>query len=432
RRAAEEALRQANPELEARVEERTADLQRAVAELKAVGAHLHRARDEAVAASRAKDDFLAALSHELRTPLNPVLMLASDAAEDPALPEAVRADFAAIRKNVEVEAGLIDDLLDLTRISRGKLAFENRVLDVSRVLRDALAAVQPEVERKQLAVELDLTAPRAAIAGDAVRLQQIFWNVLRNAAKFTAEQGNIRVRTHNSGNCIVVTVADSGIGMTPDELERVFDPFSQGNHAVEGISRRFGGLGLGLTIARRLVEHHGGRITASSPGRGRGTSMAIEFPLAAEAPAGDEPHATTAPAAHVDGTSRRPVSPAAPAPALRILLVEDHAATRATLSRLLTRRRHLVSAAGTLADALALADAESFDLLVSDIGLPDGDGCALMQQLRERQPALQGIALSGYGMQEDLARSRAAGFARHFIKPINARALDKAIEELRA
>jgi PAS domain S-box-containing protein len=400
-----------------------------VTALKEVGNALQRARDEALAASRAKDDFLAALSHELRTPLNPVLLVASDAAENAALPEAVRADFATIRRNIEVEASLIDDLLDLTRITRGKLAFESRLLDVHRVLRDALHAVEPEVGRKGLVLEITFDAARTSVAGDAMRLQQVFWNVLRNAAKFTAEGGRIGVRTANADEHVVITVTDTGIGMSPEELARIFTPFSQGDHAVEGISHRFGGLGLGLTIAKRLVELHGGNISATSAGRGAGATLTITLPLVANAPAGNATEVTRgrqeSPAASaVNGAARAPVAP------LRILLVEDHAATRDTLSRLLSRRRHIVLSASTVADAMALAATQPFDLLVSDIGLPDGDGCNLMQQLRVRQPGLAGIALSGYGMEKDVARSRAAGFALHFTKPIDVRALDRAIAGL--
>jgi PAS domain S-box-containing protein len=396
-----------------------------VTALKEIGADLQRARDEAVAASRAKDDFLAVLSHELRTPLNPVLMIASDAATNPDLPEAVREDFAAIRKNIEIEAGLIDDLLDLTRISRGKLVFRFRPLDVHRVVQEALAAVQGELDQKGLRVEVDLVATNSTVAGDAMRLQQVFWNVLRNAAKFTAAGGRIHVRTHNGERSIVVSVADTGIGMSPEELERIFDPFSQGDHTTQGISRRFGGLGLGLTIARRLVEHHDGFISAASPGRGQGATIAVTLPLVTVAPrdAGIE----AGEASRVRGIVANGELDTSVVRSLRVLLVEDHAATRKTLQRLLTRRRHTVASAGTIAEALALAQAESFELLVSDIGLPDGDGCTLMQELRRAQPGIAGIALSGYGMEEDVARSRAAGFERHFVKPVDVRALDRAI-----
>lgn len=406
RRHAEEALRQVNADLEERVQERTADL---------------------VAASRAKDDFLAALSHELRTPLNPALMIASDAEENGSLAESVRADFAAIRKNIELEAGLIDDLLDLTRISRGKLVFERQRLDLHRVLSEAMTAIRPEVERKGIVLDMHLEAGLTTVSGDPVRLQQVFWNVLRNAAKFTGDGGSIRVQSRDVDNRVVVTVTDTGIGMSTDELGRIFTPFTQGDHASEGISSRFGGLGLGLTIARRIVDHHGGRISASSPGPGRGSTLQVELPLAPS----DEGSASAAP------PPSTPAAPAAPTgdregavPPLRILLVEDHAATRQTLARLLARRRHAVVSAATMTEALEAFGREKFDLVVSDIGLPDGDGCVLMQQLRTRQPGLPGIALSGYGMEKDLARSRDAGFSTHFIKPIDVQSLDRAMARM--
>lgn len=400
RRQAEEALRQANADLEERVEARTADL---------------------LAASRAKDDFLAALSHELRTPLNPALMIASDAEENEALPQEVRADFAAIRRNIELEAGLIDDLLDLTRISRGKLVFESRMLDLHRVLRDALTAVQPEMERKRLRLQLLLDDQAIPVLGDPIRLQQVFWNVLRNAAKFTQDGGSIDVSSRVENNVVRVRVTDTGIGMSNDELRRIFTPFTQGDHATEGISRRYGGLGLGLTIARKIVEHHRGRISASSPGPGHGATLEIELPVTGP---GAERNAS-------EGTAEPPATgERADVPALRILLVEDHAATRQTLSRLLMRRRHTVLAAATMTEALEIFAREPFDLLVSDIGLPDGDGCVLMKQLRQRRPGLPGIALSGYGMEKDLARSREAGFDTHFIKPIDVQSLDRAMARL--
>ena len=405
RRHAEEALRQVNADLEARVEERTADL---------------------MAASRAKDDFLAALSHELRTPLNPALMIASDAEENAALTEAVRADFAAIRKNIEIEAGLIDDLLDLTRITRGKLVLERRPLDVHDVVREALAAAQPEVERKALALTLDLEPTAVRVIGDPIRLQQVFWNVLRNAAKFTPEGGSIRVSTRMTDGVVVVTITDSGIGMSQEELTRIFSPFAQGDHAAEGASSRFGGLGLGLSIARKIVETHGGRIAARSEGPGRGATLEVELPLA---PAEATEATVSTPSILVE-TPPAVIDRRGLVPPLRILLVEDHAATRQTLCRLLARRNHTVLPAATMTEALALFAHEAFDLIVSDIGLPDGDGCALMKQLRARQPSLPGIALSGYGMEKDIERSREAGFATHFIKPIDVQSLDRVMAKL--
>jgi len=245
-----------------------------------------KARDRALAASRAKDNFLAALSHELRTPLTPVLLLASEEAVNPRHAPAVRADFEMIAKNVALEARLIDDLLDLTRITRGKLALDWSPTDANVVLNDALAAVGAEFEEKKIELRLELAAPRHRLMADPVRLQQVFWNVLKNAAKFTPAGGRVTIGTSVVDRCrLLVRVTDTGIGMTAPELARVFEAFAQGDHAEGG--HRFGGLGLGLAITERLVQLHGGSIRATSPGRGLGSTFEIELPLA-EVPEGQE------------------------------------------------------------------------------------------------------------------------------------------------
>ena len=389
---------------------------------------LERARDEALAASRAKDDFLAALSHELRTPLNPVLLLASEAAEDTTLPQAVRADFATIRKNVELEARLIDDLLDLTRITRGKLPLDRQPHDVHTILRDALATVEAELERKSIVPRLELNAPNSMVLGDAVRLQQIFWNVLKNAVKFTPERGTITVATRVSTDTgeLTIEITDTGIGMLPSELERIFDAFSQGDHAGSGGSHRFGGVGLGLAISRMLAELHHGSIRASSGGRGCGSTFSIDLPLL-----------------HVDSRSPIPVTPngvpafvaadRAPESAstlrARVLLIEDHAPTRLTLQQLLLRRNYEVVAAGSVAEAREQMTRELVDFVISDIGLPDGNAYDLMADFRNRL-GLTGIALTGYGMESDIARSHAAGFVIHLTKPLRVQLLDEALAKV--
>ena len=391
---------------------------------------LERARDEALAASRAKDDFLAALSHELRTPLNPVLLLASEAAEDPALSADVRADFATIRKNVELEARLIDDLLDLTRITRGKLLLEMQPHDVHSILTDAIGTVQAEVDRKAIALDLRLAAGNSVVLGDAVRLQQIFWNVLKNAVKFTPERGKIIVETRVATDTgeLIVEITDTGIGMSPSELERIFDAFSQGDHAGGGGSHRFGGVGLGLAISRMLAELHHGSIRASSDGRGCGARLALELPLLQPDSRSPIPRvATGVPVA------RLPVADPEVTPTLRgrILLIEDHAPTRLTLQQLLLRRNYEVVAAGSVAEARDLMKREHVDLVISDIGLPDGNAYDLMSDLRNRL-GLNGIALTGYGMDSDIARSHAAGFLIHLTKPLRVQSLDEALAKLHA
>lgn len=238
------------------------------------------ARDRAIAASRAKDNFLAALSHELRTPLTPVLLLASEEAQNLRLPPEVRRDFEMIAKNVALEARLIDDLLDLTRITRGKLVLDQRPADVHAILRDALRTVEPDYLERRIDLRVTLGAPRHRVHGDPVRLQQVFWNVLKNAAKFTPLGGWVALETHVvDRNRLLVRVSDSGIGLTPEELKRIFEAFSQGDHADTPAGHQFGGLGLGLAISERLVQLHGGAIRASSEGRGKGATFEIELPL---------------------------------------------------------------------------------------------------------------------------------------------------------
>ena len=392
---AERALLQANNELEAHVQKRTAELLRA---------------------NRAKDDFLATLSHELRTPLNPVLLLASESANDMELPEPIRDRFNTIAKNVGLEARLIDDLLDLTRITHGKLLLEKEPVDVHLTIQDALATVEDDAKKKYIVPELDLKAEQFCILGDPVRLQQIFWNVLKNAVKFTSPCGQISVRTISNAESgkIVIKIIDTGIGMTPEEIDSVFNAFSQGEHADTSKSRRFGGLGLGMTITRQLVELQSGSIKAESAGRNLGVTITIEFPFVEM----------------TENTHAAPVQPATSVnssrPGLRILLVEDHEQTQAVLIHLLSRRHHNVVAASSITEALGIARQEEFDLVLSDIGLPDGTGYALMSELRDNF-GLKGIALTGYGMEQDVEKAKKAGFVAHLVKPVRIESLVKAL-----
>jgi CheY-like chemotaxis protein len=368
------------------------------------------------AASRAKDDFLAALSHELRTPLNPVLLIASDAAKNRELPPGIRANFETIRKNIELEARLIDDLLDLTRIVSGKLSLETQDLDPHSVLRDAIKAIKVEVEAKKIRMRLKLTAKQRSVSGDAARLQQVFWNVLKNAVKFTPAKGKIIVDTSTASDDgpLLVKITDTGIGMTPEELARVFSAFSQGDHARD--SHRYGGLGLGLAISQKIIELHAGRIHASSRGRNQGSIFTIELPLSAVKNKNSLPK------------KKSPVSslPSQKNKGARILLVEDHEPTRNALANLLTRRQYKIQAAGSVAEACKIAAREKIDFVISDIGLPDGSGNDLMRQLCQRY-ALKGIALTGYGMENDVQSSLAAGFVAHLTKPVHIQALEKAL-----
>ena len=230
------------------------------------------------ATSRAKDDFLAALSHELRTPLNPALLIASDAAKNRELPPGIRANFETIRKNIESEARLIDDLLDLARIGCGKLSLETVILDANVVLREVIKAIKPEAGKKQIRLTPKLKARCSHVRADAVRLQQVFWNVLKNAVKYTPDGGAIVVETSTASGerVLIVKISDTGIGIPREELKHIFDAFSQGDHAV---AHRLGGLGLGLAISQKIIELHSGCIHADSKGPGQGAIFTIELPL---------------------------------------------------------------------------------------------------------------------------------------------------------
>jgi CheY-like chemotaxis protein len=220
-----------------------------------------------------------------------------------------------------------------------------------------------------------------------------------------------------AGGQVEVSIADTGIGLTPDEMTNIFDAFSQGDHAKGGANHQFGGLGLGLTISQKLAELHSGKIQAESDGRDRGATFTVSLPLALEAGAKQ---------ASIDPSSENPSPPAVKRGGIRILLVEDHEATRISLARLLMRRNYEVVTAASLAEARRVADENEFHLLISDIGLPDGNGCDLMAELRKTRP-LKGIALTGFGMEQDLARSRDAGFVTHLIKPVRIQSLETAL-----
>jgi two-component system CheB/CheR fusion protein len=369
------------------------------------------ARDAAVAANRAKDEFLAALSHELRTPLTPVLMLAKELEHAENVPVDLRADFSMIRQNIELEARLIDDLLDLTRIAQGKLALRFTQVDTHLLLKHALEILRNDIQAKELTVALDLEAPEQQVSADPVRLQQVLWNLVKNAVKFNARGGRIVIRSWNEDGRLRLSITDTGMGITSDELPRIFDSFAQGSEAAEA---QFGGLGLGLSISAVLVREHGGRIWAESPGRNQGATFHIELPLAPVS------RAERLPEEAVSSFRGRP---------LRILLVEDHEPTRETLERLLKRRGHHVETAETIERALQIANANELDVVVSDLGLPDGDGKELMRRLN-RDPKPVGIALSGYGMKDDVEESKKAGFMEHFTKPVDVPRLEGAMYRL--
>lgn len=375
---------------------------------------LRLAKEVAERSNTAKDDFLAALSHELRTPLTPALMAATVLEKDSGLPETARSDISLIRRNIELEARLIDDLLDLTLITHGKLSLQTDEINLHASLNRAIEICQGDARIKRLNIQMELNARQTLIVGDPVRVQQACWNVLRNAVKFTAERGTIAIVTGNDDhNHVWVRVSDTGIGFTHEQAARIFDPFEQGGRHI---TRQFGGLGLGLAITRSIMHAHGGGIEAQSTGLNQGATFTLRFPLAKAAGKNNEKPAARTPA-HPLG--------------LNILLVEDHKDTRICIQRLLEANSHRVTSAGTAQDALGLAETSRFDLIISDLGLPDLSGYELMSRLHTRFN-LPGIALSGYGMDADQVHSREAGFKYHLTKPVSFDRLKSFVAEFAA
>ncbi|MGH8099905.1 MAG: ATP-binding protein, partial [Chthoniobacterales bacterium] len=356
----------------------------------------------------AKDQFLAMLSHELRTPLTPVLASALALEHEKTSPEQMQESLQIIRRNVELEARLIDDLLDLTRISKGKVQLNFEIVDAHTLLRNALEICQSDIEQKHLDLRLNLAAKKVHLRADPARVQQIFWNLIKNAVKFTPKDGQISISTSNEQHGhLRVEVADTGVGIELEALPKIFDAFEQGGRT------KLGGLGLGLAISKALVEAHKGSLSVESAGRNQGSKFTLLFETCAKA------DAQTAPAIPPVLSQRQ---------AMRVLLVEDHEDTNRSLTRLLQLRGYHVQSASDVRSALALTESAEFDVLISDLGLPDGSGIDLMRAIQTNRPLL-GIALTGYGMEEDIRKSRDAGFKHHLVKPIDVNMLDSFLQE---
>ncbi|MFT3781471.1 MAG: PAS domain S-box protein [Nibricoccus sp.] len=368
------------------------------------------AKEKAEAAGRAKDDFIAALSHELRTPLTPALMIATELAEDASASPELREQLRMVRDSIELETRLIDDLLDLTRIARGSLLVHPTITSIHALLTHTRKVVAHDIADSGLKVDFQLEAEQHHVNGDPARLQQVFWNLLRNAIKFTPAGGEVTVRTRNIDHRLIeIAVQDTGIGISASALERIFKPFEQGDL---GGSHKFGGLGLGLSIAKAIVELHRGRVRAVSEGPSRGACFIVELETV-RCPE-KIPSNTNDPQESMRG--------------LRLLVVEDHKPTRLILTRMLTHDGHNVFAAGSLQEARALVATQEFDVFISDLGLPDGNGLDLMEEIKATR-GWPGIALTGYGQREDLERSRNAGFSTHIVKPIEPKQLRQALHD---
>jgi len=359
-----------------------------------------------------KDEFVAMVSHELRTPLNAILGWTQLMVKPETGPDVVARGIDVISRNTRLQAQLISDLLDISRIVSGKLRLDIEQVDLASVLSDAVDTVQRDADDKQIVITRDLDASAGTIAGDAARVQQIVWNLLSNAIKFTSEGGLIAVRLRGAGADAEITVSDNGVGIPPDFLPYIFDRFKQ---ADQSMTRRFGGLGLGLSIAKNLVELHGGSIRAESGGIGRGATFTIVLPSTAGARAVDR-------RSRSDVVSNEAAQPRDSLSGMRVLVVEDEPDTSEFLERFLRSYGAEVVLAPSAAEALSRLSAEKVDIVVSDIGLPDVDGYDLMHRIRQLPTsagaAVPAIALTAYARTEDRTRAFRAGYQAHLAKPI--------------
>jgi PAS domain S-box-containing protein len=384
---------------------------RDVTQRKEAEVELRRAKDAAEKASQAKSEFLAALSHEMRTPLNPVVLTLDYLEAHPLFPNDLRDHLVSMRRNVDLEIRLISDLLDITRIEAGKFVLNTAEIDLDTVIAEVVEMCRRSDGPR---ITLELGASAHHVNGDAVRLNQIVWNLLTNAQKFTESSGEVLIRTSSPRSGVVrVEFVDTGCGISAETMPRLFNAFEQGtNHTA----RQRSGLGLGLSITRKIVEAHGGSIAAASEGVGRGSTFTVELTTI---------NPTVLPPSEVNAqrTAAKSVL------ALRVLLVEDHEPSLQAMGRLLRIMGHEVTSAGSCLEAEAAASAGRFDLLVSDVGLPDGTGLDLMRRLR---PQFEGraIALTGYGMESDISAAHEAGFTTHLTKPVKMAQLTEAFERV--
>ena len=431
-----------NDELELRVEHRTAELARTNAALQAEIGERKRAeeqrtqlliseqnaREEAEKANRAKDEFLATVSHELRTPLTAILgwtrllrtQVADQASRDRGL--------ETIERNARSQAKLIEDILDVSRIISGKLHIEPRPTQLVPIVEMAIDAVRPAIDAKGQNLEIQMSSTLGLVRGDPNRIQQVIWNLLSNAVKFTPKGGNITVAVESHGELARIRVSDSGCGISREFLPYVFDRFSQAERHMTG---KHGGLGLGLAIVRHLVEMHGGAIRVESEGEGRGATFLIDLPLMATdaSEAAQESQLADASAkadGSWDGTGKLED--------LRIMLVDDDPDTLQMLTLVLEEAGGEVKPCGTAAEALETLDGWEADLLVSDLGMPNEDGYALIRKMRaresERGAATPAIALTAFASASDRNQALEAGFEVHLSKPVEPLELVDAIAQL--
>ncbi|HEV2294506.1 MAG TPA: PAS domain S-box protein [Tepidisphaeraceae bacterium] len=374
------------------------------------------ARRDAEAANRMKDEFLSVVSHELRTPLNAILgwsqILDGPGRTDP---ESLKEGLQVIQRNARVQTQIIEDILDLSRVVSGKVRLDVQRVDLTSVIEAAIESMQPAADAKNIRIQKVLDPLAGPVSGDPARLQQVIWNLLSNAIKFTPKGGRVRVTLERVNSHVEISVSDTGAGIKPEFLPHVFERFTQGDGTT---TRRYGGLGLGLSITKHLVELHGGTVQAKSPGEGAGSTFRVALPLTPlqqDEPEFERRHPTAGKATAIEGgqpTLR----------AVKVLVVDDEPDARTLIKRLLENCEAVVTTATSVEEALELLDSTPFDVIVSDIGMPDRDGYDLARSLRSLLPAQGGktpaVALTAFARSEDRTRAMLAGFDMHVAKPV--------------
>lgn len=410
-----EAARQHVEELSRYISE----LQRSEEERGQLLLRAERARAEAEAANRIKDEFLATLSHELRTPLTSLLGWSSVLRESSQDEKVLTQGLEAIDRNARVQAQLIDDLLDVSRIVSGKLNLDVRPLDVSSVARAAISVVRPAADAKGITLEYCAQPGLGAISADSARLQQIIWNLVSNAVKFTPQGGKIVVQIDQEGPNARVMVRDTGLGIDPKFLPRVFDRFRQADSST---TRSYGGLGLGLAIVRHLVELHGGTVCAESEGPGKGAIFSATFPLLADR------------AEAIAPSGEFKLADISSLTGLRVLLVDDEPEARQIISTVLARTGAVVQSCPSASEALSKLIEWRPDVLVSDIAMPEEDGYSFIGKVRalprDKGGETPAAALTAYARDEDRRQALAAGYQMHIAKPVSAAELVMMIGKL--
>ncbi len=374
------------------------------------------ARAEAERASHMKDEFLATLSHELRTPLNAILGWSHILRTGPKASEEITEGLIVIERNARAQTQIIEDLLDMSRIISGKVRLDVQQMDLADVVKAAIETVKPAATTKEIRLQSVLDPLAHPVSGDPNRLQQVFWNLLSNSVKFTPKGGRVQIRLERVNSHVEVSITDTGQGIATEFLPFVFDRFRQADAST---TRRFGGLGLGLSIVKQLVELHGGSVRVNSPGVGKGATFAVALPLTVIHP---EPETLT--------ERRHPktrvlnVAPDAcvEISGVKVLVVDDEPDSRALVKRLLEECDAVVSTAASASEALKCVQQQPFDVLISDIGMPNEDGYALIKQVRalasEKGGSLPALALTAYARSEDRVKSVVAGFQMHLAKPV--------------